>query len=295
MKNLRISFIGFGEVASAFSAALLDKGAAVSAYDVLIDQEKGMETLRKRSQKAGIVFCDLPKAVASADYVLSTVTTHVAESAARACAEFLKQGQVFVDLNATSPSVKRVIAEVIRPTGADFVEGAILGAIGVTGSRTQILTGGPKASETAGTLNQLGLNIAAYSAEIGKASTFKMLRSVFSKGLEALLIEFLVAGRRAGIQEDLWREIVDLFSKNAFARVAENWITSHATAHERRYHEMEQVVAVLQEMGLEPILTSGTVEVFRRSCELGLKEAFPEKPKTADEVITFMEQQLKRK
>ena len=294
MKNLSISFIGFGEVASIFSAALLDKGAAVSAYDVLIDQEKGMEILKKRSQAEDVVFCDLPEAIASADYVLSTVTTHVAESAARACAEFLKQGQVFVDLNATSPSVKRMIAEVIRPTGADFVEGAVLGMVAVTGSRTQILTGGPKAREAAETLNQLGLNLAAYSTDIGKASTFKMLRSVFSKGLEALLIEFLVAGKRAGIQEDLWREIVDLFSKNSFDRVAQNWITSHATAHDRRYHEMEQVVTVLQEMGLEPILTSGTVEFFRRSCELGLKEAFPEKPNTADEVIAFMERQLKR-
>jgi 3-hydroxyisobutyrate dehydrogenase-like beta-hydroxyacid dehydrogenase len=31
------------------------------------------------------------------------------------------------------------------------------------------------------------------------ASIIKMLRSVFSKGLEALLIEFLVAGERAGM------------------------------------------------------------------------------------------------
>ena len=35
---------------------------------------------------------------------------------------------------------------------------------------------------------------------------FKMLRSVFSKGMEALLIEFLVAAERAGIRADLWAE-----------------------------------------------------------------------------------------
>lgn len=120
------------------------------------------------------------------------------------------------------------------------MEGAILGAVGVTGAQTRILTGGPKSREAAEALTRLGLNVTAYSPDIGKASTFKMLRSIFSKGLEALLIEFLVAGKRANIQEDLWQEIVDLFSQNAFDHVAANWIKSHATAHERRYDEMRQ-------------------------------------------------------
>lgn len=294
MQCVKISFIGFGEVAATFSAAILDRGAAVSAYDVLFGQKEGLEILQKRAQNREIAFRNLPDAISSADYVLSTVTTSGAEAAARSCSEYLRPGQVFVDLNASSPSVKRRIAQIIGPTGADFVEGAILGAVGVTGSRTKILTGGLKSREAAETLSRIGLNPEAYSTEIGKASSFKMLRSVFSKGLEALLIEFLIAGKRAGIQEELWREIVDLFSTNPFERVAQNWITTHAAAHDRRYHEMEQVVSVLQEIGLEPILTLGTLDFFKRSCGLKFKEQFPEKPDTMDEVIAFMERQLKR-
>jgi len=191
--------------------------------------------------------------------------------------------------------MKRRIAEIIQPTGADFVEGSILGAVGVTGSKTHILTGGPKGRETADILTRLGLHAAYYSSEIGKASTFKMLRSIFSKGLEALLLEFLIAGKRAGIGDDLWKEIVDLFKNNPFDVVAANWIKTHATAHERRYHEMKQVRGVVQEIGLEPILTSGTEAFFKRSCELGMKEAFPEKPDTVEAVIEFMEKQLQKK
>jgi len=289
----KVCFIGFGEVASIFSKPILQKGVEVAAFDVLLSQEGGKKILNKRALVDGIQFGLLPDAVRNADFILSTVTTSVAEEAARSCSERIRPGQTYIDLNATAPSMKHRIAEIIQPTGADFVEGSILGAVGVTGSETHILTGGPKGRETADILTRLGLHAAYYSSEIGKASTFKMLRSVFSKGLEVLLLEFLIAGKRAGIEDDLWKEIVDLFKNNPFDVVAANWIKTHATAHERRYHEMTQVRGVVQEIGLDPILTSGTEAFFKRSCELGLKEAFPKKPDSMDAVIDFMEKQLR--
>ena len=289
----KITFIGFGEVASVFSSAIYEQSAEVRAYDVLMDTKNGIEILEKRSQAKGISFLSLKDALTDADFILSTVTTSVAEDAARSCAEHIRPGQMYIDLNATAPSVKCRVSE-IQPTGADFVEGSILGAVGVTGSKTRILTGGPKGRETAETLSRLGLNAAYYSSEIGKASTFKMLRSIFTKGLEVLLLEFLIAGKRAGIEDDLWEEIVGLFKNNPFDVVAANWIKTHATAHERRYHEMKQVREVIREIGLDPILTSGTEAFFKRSCELGMKDAFPEKPDTMEAVIEFMEKQLQK-
>ena len=292
MSPVKIGFIGFGEVASIFSAAIREHGAEVSAYDILLEREDGLATLKKRTRVEGILFRPLPDVLSDADTILSTVTSHVAEDAARACAKHLKPGQIYVDLNATSPSVKREIDCVVRPTGADFVEGAVLGAVGITGAGTRILTGGGKGRDAAETLAGLGLNVAFYSPEIGRASTFKMLRSIFSKGLEALIIEFLTAGKRAGIQDDLWQEVVDLLAQNPFDRVAANWVQTHAVAHERRYHEMAQVAGVMRELGLEPVMTAGTEAFFKRSLSLGLDEAFPEKPEDMDEVIDFMEKQL---
>ena len=94
----KIAFIGFGEVASIFSAEILKKGADVFAYDILLDRENGMETLEKRAQGEGISFLSLTDTLAGADYILSTVTTDVAEEAARSCAVHLKPGQVYLDL-----------------------------------------------------------------------------------------------------------------------------------------------------------------------------------------------------
>lgn len=290
---MRITFVGFGEVASAYSAAVAARGATVSAYDVLLDQAGGAQRLESRASGTPVAFRALPEALRDADYVLSTVTTSVAVQAARNCAPHLKAGQTYLDLNATDPGVKLDIERVVAPTGAAFVEGAVLGAIGVTGARTEILLGGPHGRRAERELaGGLGLHVRHYSDEIGKASMFKMLRSVFSKGMEALLIEFLVAGERAGIRGDLWREVTELFTAHPFEKTASNWVRSHATAHARRYHEMKQVANVLRQLGIEPTVTAAIEAFFRRSGTLGLQEQFKATPAAVDDVVRFLNERL---
>ena len=278
---MRIAFIGFGEVASVFSKCLREHGAEVWAYDVL-----------RKAGTEGVRFGSLPEVAGNAGYVLSTVTTQAARGAALACAAHLKPGQVYVDLNSTAPSVKQELAGIIAPSGADFVEGAILGAVGAAGAATRILTGGPKAPEAAAALCRLGLNVHYYSPQIGPASTFKMLRSIFSKGLEALLLELLIAGQRAGLAQDLWKDVVDFMTRHPFEEVASNWVRSHPVAHQRRYHEMVQVLETMREVGVDPVMSAATAALFERSGSLGLAEAFPEKPASLEAVIEFMERRL---
>jgi 3-hydroxyisobutyrate dehydrogenase-like beta-hydroxyacid dehydrogenase len=291
---MRVAFIGFGEVASAFSAAIDARGAQVSAYDVLIEQAGGLERVAARAPAAKVEFRALPDALQGAHYILSTVTTSVALAAARQCAPALGPGQVYVDLNATDPDVKLDIERVVAPTGAAFVEAAVLGAVGVTGARTEILLGGPHARLAEAALaGELGLNARFYSETVGQASMFKMLRSVFSKGLEALLIEFLVAGERAGIREDLWREVTGLMASHPFAQTAGNWVRSHATAHARRHQEVRQVANVLRRLELDPVMTAATEALFERSCGLGLRQRFPETPAAMDDVVRYFNEKLR--
>jgi len=284
---MRVTFVGFGEVAAAFSAALAARGAEIAAHDVLMTAPDGIGLLRSRAGSVPVAFQPLREALHDAAFVLSTVTTSVARTAAENCAPHLKPGQVYLDLNATEPQAKKEMAPIIEASGAKFVEGALLGAVGVTGAKTEILLGGPHARAVEETLTgTLGLNARFYSEEIGNASMFKMLRSVFSKGMEALLIEFLVAAERAGLREDLWNEVVTLFASQPFEKVALNWVRSHSGAHGRRRHEVGQVADVLRGLGVEPVMTSATHRIFERSGQVGLESL-----KTADEVIRYLERQ----
>ena len=284
-----IGFVGFGEVASRFAPALQAGGATVVAYDVLLDRPGGMETLAARAKGEAPRMMPLDRMIANADIVLSTVTTDVARAAAQTCAAHLGPRNTYVDLNAASPGLKREIAKVVATSGAEFVEGAILPAVNVMGAKSQVLLCGRKAAEIAATMTKLGLNFSAYGEEIGKASSFKMLRSVFSKGMEALLVECLLAGRRAGVEADLWREIVATLDAASFEEVGGNWVRTHATAHARRYHEMVQVEALLREMGVDAPMTAGTVALFERSGKVGLKDRFAHAPKTATEVVAALD------
>jgi 3-hydroxyisobutyrate dehydrogenase len=281
--SIRVGFIGFGEVGAIFSAAVSAGGAEVAAYDVV----------EEKVTAGGAIYRPLAELVECADSVLSTVTTSAARSAARSCLPYLRHGQTYVDLNSTSPAVKLELAGMIEPTGAHFVEGAILGAVGVTGAGTRILIGGPTGQAAAETLTRIGLRAAFYSAEIGKASRFKMLRSIFSKGLEALLLELLIAGERAGIAKDLWEDVAEFMARNPFDRVARNWLQSHAVAYDRRYHEMVQVAEAMREIGVDPVMTAATETFFKRSRGLGLDRAFPAKPASMEEVVAFMEHGLR--
>jgi len=282
-------FLGFGEVASRFTERLRERGVRVVAYDVLLERPGGRETLAARAVGTPPELMSLADLLAQADVVLSTVTTDVALRVARECAPLLRPRQIYVDLNASSPFVKRETASAIAQSAADFVEGAILSAIGVAGADAKILLCGPRADELTSILSRLGLNAHAYGTEIGKASSFKMLRSVFSKGLEALLIECRLAGRRAGVEQALWEEIVATMDAASFDDVGGNWVRTHATAHGRRYHEMLQVAEVLRELHVDAPMTSATVALFERSNSLALKDAFPEPPASAADVIAALD------
>jgi 3-hydroxyisobutyrate dehydrogenase-like beta-hydroxyacid dehydrogenase len=265
----------------------------VLAFDVLLDRPGGRDALIRRArggQPPDLV--PLAELASRADIVLSTVTTDVAVDAAKTAAPLLHRDQVFVDLNATSPAIKREIAPIIDASAANFVEGAILSAVGVMGAKSKVLLCGARADEVAATMSGLGLNFHAYGSEIGKASSFKMLRSVFSKGLEALLIECLLAAHRAGIEHDMWREIVATMDAASFDEIGGNWIRTHATAHGRRYHEMLQVRDVLRELSLDAPMTDATIKLFERSSNAALKDAFTTTPATSAEVIAALDSRI---
>lgn len=293
MAKVKIGFIGFGEVGYTFSRAMNEAGAEITAYDILLEDPKRADDVKKRISETGSKIGALEDVLGNNAYVLSTVTTQAAKEAAETCATMLEPGNIYVDLNSTSPSVKVDISKIIETTGAEFVEAAILGAVGVTGAKTRIFTGGVKGREVAETLNGFGMNVRFYSPEIGKASTFKMLRSIFSKGVEALLLEMMVAGRRAGIEMDLWEDITNFMASKSFDKIGTNWMQSHAVAHKRRYYEMLQVIETMGEIGIRPVMTERTAEYFKQSIEMEMSKAFAAKPGSFNEVIEFIENNLK--
>jgi 3-hydroxyisobutyrate dehydrogenase-like beta-hydroxyacid dehydrogenase len=274
----RIGFVGFGVVGRAFSHALAEHGAEIAYFDLL-----GPGTPVEHA-----VYRPLPALVAGSDLIISTVVTQAAVPAAHQVAPLLKPGQTYLDFNSTSPAMKVEIAGIIAASGAQFVEGAIISPVGASGSQSVALLSGPTAEATASLLCALGLPKVKYlSPQYGDASMVKMLRSIFSKGVDCLLVEMLAAGRRAGIDDYLWRDVMAFMANSDFQKLAENWVTSHVTACERRWHEMEQVVETLEGLDVEPVMARAIEVFYGRSAGLAPGEAFADTELTVDSAIGF--------
>ncbi len=278
----RLGFIGFGEVGRTFASEMKSRGAELFYYDVV-----------NKKPENWIAPLPLDALVRRCDVILSTVVSHLAVEIAREAVKYLTAEKTYADMNSTSASVKREIAGIIAPSQASFIEGAILSAVGEAGARASILVSGGKAEEFSRLMNRLGMvNVRYFSPTIGESSLVKMIRSVFSKGVECLLLEMLTAAKRAGIEGYLWKDIVDFMTNHPFERVAANWIKTHPLAYERRYHEMVQVLETLEEIGIEPIMTRGTRDFFERSRRMRLADFFAAKPGDLWEVANLLEREL---
>jgi 3-hydroxyisobutyrate dehydrogenase len=281
--------LGYGEVGKIFATALADSGAIVRCFDTQFSPQEAGAGLAPIEGDKRIVTGALAEVLSGADIVLSMVTTSVAKDAAIDCAAHLEPGQIFLDLNSTHPDVKRKIGAIIAASGATPLEGAVLGLVGATRAKTRTLLCGQGAANTSELLNAHGFNCEPYAGEFGSASTFKMLRSVFSKGVEAILLETLLAARKAGLEEDVWNEIRATFEQVPFDRMAANWLTSHPGACKRRRDEMVQVEQVLRDLGQPPTMTEATTRIFERSCAQNLDAEFATSPSDYGAVLAALE------
>lgn len=292
---LRFGLLGHGVVGSLFARLLREHDAPVMSYDVLLDREATREQTRQRILADGASPAALEDTVRGSDFVIAVATTQACRSAAVETSRYLRPGQTYCDFASTSPVVKREIAAIVEATGAAFVEGAILGAVGTSGRCPEILLGGTAATGAAEALRGYGLSTRFYSVEIGRASAFKMIRSVFSKGMETLLIETLVAARRADMLDEIWAEIKATLAPGRMERTLESWVRSHAISAERRYCEMLEVSRYLEELNLAPVLSRAAAETFQRSNDLNIASAFEREPDRFTDVIEYLDSQSKGK
>ena len=110
-------------------------------------------------------------------------------------------------------------------------------------------------------------------SEAGEAALRKLLRSVMMKGLAALLIEAMRAGHAAGVGDWLWRNMAQQLS------VADGPLLARMVAGTkphalRRLHEMEAARELLDDLGVDPLMTRSTIISLRRM----LDEEVPELP-----------------
>src|SRR5262249_53261458 len=133
------------------------------------------------------------------------------------------------------------------------------------------------------------MRLEVVSAEVGPASATKMFRSIIMKGLDALLLECLLAASRYGVDQRVLRSVGASFPGLDWEKVAHYLMGRTAVHGVRRAHEMEEVAATLRGMGIEPIMAEAIAHRIRWGTEQGLPETFAGRiPERYEEVIAAL-------
>lgn len=259
LSGLRVAVFGLGEAGSAIAADLVAAGADVRGYDpadvAVVDGVRRVGDPRDAVDDAALVMA----ITAAAD----------AMGALDQAFEALPAAVIYADLSTSSARRKQQLAARARGRELAFVDVALMSTVPGKGLSTPSLAAGPGAADYVALLDQAGVQVDAVGPDAGAAATRKLLRSIVMKGLAGLVIESMRAAHAAGLAAETWANLVGQFGEmdEDFLRQLVTGTAAHAN---RRLDEMEAAAELLHELGLAPIMTSGTVENLRRIPDEGL-------------------------
>jgi 3-hydroxyisobutyrate dehydrogenase-like beta-hydroxyacid dehydrogenase len=165
------------------------------------------------------------------------VTADQALAAAHHAADRLPVGALFLDCNSCAPQTKQASAALIEQAGGRYVDVAVMAPIYLLCHRAPMLVSGPHADAALELMRSLDMDVDDADGDVGRASAIKLVRSIMMKGLEALTVECLLAGRQLGVDDVV---------------IASLEKTYPGFGWDRRSGYMLERVMVIAALGLEP-------------------------------------------
>jgi 3-hydroxyisobutyrate dehydrogenase-like beta-hydroxyacid dehydrogenase len=260
-----LSLIGFGEAAQAFVKGWRRDGfgGVISAYDLKTDGDDHVARMDILADyKTFDVFQrdSVTEVFEYANIAFSLVTADQAESVALEATKTLSPGTFYFDGNSCAPDTKRQNADVIEAAGGHYIDMAIMAPVHPKLHKTPILISGAKADQALEILTGLGMEARIEPGPVGRASAIKMTRSIMVKGMEALMAEAMLAGRRAGVEDVVLASLEKSWPGFDWrARAAYN-LERMMVHGDRRAAEMREVVKTIDDLGLPSNMARATVE-----------------------------------
>ncbi|MBD3765284.1 MAG: NAD(P)-dependent oxidoreductase [Rhodobacterales bacterium] len=283
----QIALIGFGEAGQAFAQGWQQQGVGpVAAFDLAGTDPAAHAALQARAQALGVALhTDRAAALAGVPHVFCLVTADRALQAARECAPHLAPGALWFDGNSCAPDTKRAAARVIEAAGGRYVDTAVMAPVHPKLHRTPLFLAGPHADEAAALLAGWGMQARVLGAQVGDASTVKMLRSVMIKGMEALTAECVLAARKAGLEDQVIDTLIASNPEIDWPRQGAYNLERMMQHGQRRASEMREVVVTLQDLGFPGAISAAVADWHQRIGDLGLRDADGDLTERADSIL----------
>jgi 3-hydroxyisobutyrate dehydrogenase-like beta-hydroxyacid dehydrogenase len=237
-----------GDMGAAVARVLRARGANV----ITTLRDRGGRTAERCADADIAVLDSLATVARKADVIISLVPPAAAAEVAEAYAKLMHlapHGVVYVDANSVSPESASAIADTITRKGGSFVDAAINGlSKNLTTSGTMFLSGS-RAEDVAALFGD-AVRVRVLGAEVGTASTMKMLLGGLSKGICGLFLELALVADRRGMLGEMLKAAHEIYP--GMQQVVDRMLPTYAEHAPRRATEMSELQATARASGLDP-------------------------------------------
>jgi len=257
---MKIGFIGYGEAAYNISFGLNKEGLkGIRATDAMMNDSVMGGQVHTRAEAAGVTLVSSNKEIAQwADLIFAAVPSSFTMDVCKDIESVLRPGQLYVDVSASTPSIKQAIWEQIKNTGVLFTDAAMLGSLPKDQHRVPITASGNGAEEFKKLMTPYGMKITLAGEKAGAASAIKLVRSIYMKGIAGLMIEMLQAADAYGVSEEVIASISKSMDGIPFTSHLDRLVTGSALHCTRRAAELKGSIAMLGEANLSSDMTKAT-------------------------------------
>ena len=286
----QISLIGFGEAAQAFCKGWgLKTTGTIKAYDIKCHQMESKRLLNVDFTSFGVEGCaNILGCISEATIVFSLVTADQALVAGENASKCIPKNCFYFDCNSCAPDTKRAISSLVENAGGRYVDVAVMAPVYPELHKVPLLICGRHAKEAKLEFSKLDMKAKIVAGEIGKASSIKMIRSIMVKGLEALVAECVLSGRKAGI-EDVVLDTLEKTYPGFNWRERASYMLERMMVHgPRRAAEMREVALTVKQLGLDNELSNATANWQQSIGELGLDPGTNNYTDRADAIIAAL-------
>lgn len=275
MSAMRLGFVGFGEAGYHFGKGLSAAGlTGIVAYSRSGAKAAAGDALHARAAEAGVELVSRPKQLCErADVIIAVTPGRAALPALRAVLPYLRADHIYVDASTASVKAMEQAGRMLEGK-AGFVDAAIMGTVPLNGIKVLTVVSGACAQQFRELLAPYGMNIQVIGEAPGAASAMKLIRSVFMKGLAALLLESLEAAQRKGVLDAVAADIAASMDERPFPQIIKRFVCGTAVHAERRVHEMTQALELLRSLGSSMRMTRATRAMIVDVAKMGLRERF---------------------
>lgn len=287
---MKLGFIGYGEAAKAISGGLKEEGLKEQyAWDIRwqVSEQEELAATRVESMEELFGNCDV---------VMCLTPASASIAVAEQCKEYMTKDHIYVDASSSSPKVMETVWDIIKETGVQFADGALLDTVPKYRHKTPLVLAGNGAQAAYDALVPYGMKAEVVGTEPGSACAIKMLRSVYTKAHLACAFEMLEAAVHYGVEDYIMASLAKTMDEKDFISGMSGRTCGGVIHAARRSEELAMAAEMMEESGLSAGVAKAGSQKLREIGELNLKEKLGAyRPKTWKEAMHCVKQAKEEK